>query len=138
MYKVTLHRTPDISWVLDGKNCMKLYAMQDIDIQPHEIKLITFNEMRYELENCIGLPYIKKSDNVLGYTLYHTDKTFKWQKQGVATLPIHNPSNKTIHILQGTYLATVRFMSISFYNLWKKHDRSDDGLASVQLKFVLK
>lgn len=138
MYKVTLHRTPDSSWVLDGKNCMKLYAMQDIDIQPHEIKLITFNEMRYELENCIGLPYIKKSDNVLGYTLYHTDKTFKWEKQGVATLPIHNPSNKTIHISQGSYLATVRFMSISFYNLWKKHDRSDDGLASVQLKFVLK
>lgn len=138
MYKVTLHRTPDSSWVLDGKNCMKLYAMQDIDIQPHEIKLITFNEMRYELENCIGLPYIKKSDNVLGYTLYHTDKTFKWEKQGVATLPIHNSSNKTIHISQGTYLATVRFMSISFYNLWKKHDRSDDGLASVQLKFVLK
>ena len=138
MYKVTLHGTPDISWVLDGKNCMKLYAMQDIDIQPHEIKLITFNEMRYELENCIGLPYIKKCDNVLGYTLYHTDKTFKWEKQGVATLPIHNTSNKTIHILQGSYLANVRFMSISFYNLWKKHDRSDDGLASVQLKFVLK
>ena len=138
MYKVTLHGTPDSSWVLDGKNCMKLYAMQDIEVQPHEIKLITFNGMRYELEKCIGLPYIKKSDNVLGYTLYHTDKTFKWEKQGVATLPIHNSSKSLLIIPKGSYLATVRFMSISFYNLWKKHDRSDDGLASVQLKFVLK
>lgn len=138
MYRVTLHRTPDISWVLDGKNCMKLYAMQDIEIQPHEIVPVTFGDMTYELENCIGLPYIKKCDNVLGYTLYHTDKSFMWKCSGVATLPIYNPSNKKIIIPSGTYLATVRFMSNSFYNLWKKHDRSDDGLASVQLKFVLK
>lgn len=138
MYKVTLHGTPDSSWVLDGKNCMKLYAMQDIEVQPQEIALVTFGDMRYELEKCIGLPYIKKSDNVLGYTLYHTDKTFKWEKQGVATLPIYNSSKSLLIIPKGAYLATVRFMSISFYNLWKKHDRSDDGLASVQLKFVLK
>lgn len=138
MYKVTLHGTPDSSWVLDGKNCMKLYAMQDIEVQPREIALVTFGGMRYELEKCIGLPYIKKSDNVLGYTLYHTDKTFKWEKQGVVTLPIYNSSNSLLIIHKGAYLATVRFMSISFYNLWKKHDRSDDGLASVQLKFVLK
>lgn len=138
MYKVTLHGTPDSSWVLDGKNCMKLYAMQDIEVQPREIALVTFGDMRYELEKCIGLPYIKKSDNVLGYTLYHTDKTFKWEKQSVATLPIYNSSKSLLIIPKGSYLATVRFMSISFYNLWKKHDRSDDGLASVQLKFVLK
>lgn len=138
MYKVTLHGTPDSSWVLDGKNCMKLYAMQDIEIQPHEISIVTFGGMRYELENCIGLPYIKKSDRGLGHTLYHTNKTFKWEKQGVASLPIYNPTKSLLILPEGYYLATVRFMSISFYNLWKKHDRSDEGLASVQLKFVLK
>lgn len=34
MYKITLRGMSDSSQVLDGKNCMKLYAMQDIEVQP--------------------------------------------------------------------------------------------------------
>lgn len=137
MYKVILKRMPDSSWVLEGKNCIKLYAMQDIVIHPTEIKLITFGEMSYQMINSIGLPYIKKSDNMLGITLYHTKGTFRWMNSHQAQLPIINTTINDIFIRKNTYLASVRLMSIPFFNLWKRHNRSDDGLASCPIQVEL-
>lgn len=129
---------PNTSWVLHGKNCIRLYAVQDILINPNQISMIEFNGMSYEFNDCVGIPYIKKSENIHGVILYHTDNSFKWEKQGVAKIPIQNPTSNIIRIKKDEYLASVRLMSIPFYKLWKRHDNSDYGIMSVPISIDIK
>lgn len=136
MYKVILKRMPESSWVLEGKNCIKLYAMQDIVVRPREIVPVTFNGMSYEMINCIGIPYIKKSDG-FKFTLYHTDGSFRWSGSSLAILPLTNEITEDIVVSKNSYLASVRLMSIPFFNLWKRHDRSDEGLSSCPIKIEI-
>lgn len=137
-YTVILDGVPEISWILEGKPCIRLYALQDICILPKEVKIITFGRMSYEMSRCIGIPYIKKQDNIHKYNIYYSEFSFGWKDKDIAKLVLYNPNSEHILISKGEYLGSVRFMSREFFSLWKRHDGSDKGLQSVPIKIITK
>lgn len=130
--------TPDITWVSMEKNCIRLYAVNEYNIQPGELVTIVFNDWSYEMENVVGVPYIPHNENVHNLALYHPKGSFKLDGSGIMKVSVLNNKNHSIHITPGDFIACIKLMSIQFYNLWKKSNNSDLGLRSVPIKIELK
>ena len=60
-YTVILDRVPEISWILEGKPCIRLYALQDICILPKEVKIITFGKTTF-----ISITFITQNLHLAG------------------------------------------------------------------------
>lgn len=134
MYRVKLYNMPETTRVLDGKNCICLYAMGDIVINPQEIRILVFDNFWYEFENVVGVPYIPKKDVKNGLALYYPKGSFKWHNKDVAKLTLLNPTNAPIIINKNDFIASIKLMSIQFYELWRKSNNSDKGLSSIPIK----
>lgn len=137
MYRVKLFNTPETARVLEEKNCIRLYALETITIQPTEMKVVVFGDFRYEFENAVGIPYISKKDVMNGLTLYHSKGSFKWHDSDIAKVALWNPTSSPITLHAGDFIASIKLMSIQFYELWKRSNNSDRGLASVPIKIEL-
>lgn len=106
---------------------IKLIAPDNLTILPNQVKFIIYADAKYELsQDVIGYVYSNY------YTLYAPYK-FIWKNNNFFNITIYNNTKDIISINKNDYLATVKFMTIQFFNLMRKHNNSDKGLASAKI-----
>ena len=110
---------------------IKLIAPEDISIKPKQVKFIIYSESQYDLStDVVGFPYSKS------YKLYAPYK-FIWKGDNNFNIAIHNTQDKQIIIPSNTHIATIRLMSIQYFNLMRRHDNSDKNLASAKINIII-
>ena len=108
-----------------------LIVPEDITIDPNQVKFYTWSNVTYNLsQDVIGFPYSKL------YKLYVPYK-FIWKDSNNFNIAIHNTQSKQITIPSNTYVATIRLMSIQYFNLMRRHDNSDKNLASAHINIII-
>lgn len=108
-----------------------LIVSEDIIIDPNQVKFYIWPNVTYTLsQDTIGFPYSKL------YKLYVPYK-FIWKDSNNFNIAIHNTQNKQITIPSNTYVATIRLMSIQYFNLMRRHDNSDKNLASAKINIII-
>lgn len=137
MFSIKLFNTPDINWVLNDRNCIKLFALKDI-IFTGNVKKVYFDGFRYDFSNdVIGVPF-KDKEVKHSALLYHPESSFRWRGAREASISLINPDTSNhLTIPQGSLLCKINLMSIQFFNLMSRHDNSDKGLRSTQIKIEL-
>lgn len=135
MIRVKFFNMPDNTWVLEDRNCIKLYADCEYSIKPKQVISIYISHLRYLFEGAVGIPFIPKGANKL--TLYHPEGLNRWHNQNNAKVVVTNLSDTNIDIKKGDFICYIKLMSIQYYNLMKKHNNSDRGLASSKVKIEL-
>ena len=106
---------------------INLIAPQDIILEPSRVLFYEFPGVSYTLsQDVIGFPYSKL------YKLYAPYK-FIWKNSNNFSIALHNTSQEQITISSQTYIATIRLMSIQYFNLMRRHDNSDKNLASAPI-----
>lgn len=109
---------------------IKLIATEDISINPKQVKFIIYSESQYDLsKDVIGFAYSNK------FKLYAPYK-FIWKNKNNFKLVIYNNTDNILEIKKGDYLATIKLMSIQYFNLMKKHNNSDKNLASAKINII--
>ena len=113
--------------VNEDRMTIDLIVPEDITINPNQVKFYTWPNVTYTLsQDVIGFPYSKS------YKLYAPYK-FIWKGDNNFNIAIHNTQDKQIIIPSNTYIATIRLMSIQYFNLMRRHDNSDKNLASAPI-----
>lgn len=108
-----------------------LIVPEDITIDPNQVKFYTWSNVTYNLsQDVIGFPYSKL------YKLYVPYK-FIWKDSNNFSIALHNNTDKQITIPSQTYIATIRLMSIQYFNLMRRHDNSDKNLASAPIQITI-
>lgn len=109
---------------------INLIAPADIILEPSRVLFYEFPGVTYTLsQDVIGFPYSKL------YKLYAPYK-FIWKDSNNFSIALHNTSDKQITIPSQTYIATIRLMSIQYFNLMRRHDNSDKNLASAPIQII--
>lgn len=109
---------------------INLIAPADIILEPSRVLFYEFPGVTYTLsQDVIGFPYSKS------YKLYAPYK-FIWKGDNNFNIAIHNTQDKQIIISSNTYIATIRLMSIQYFNLMRRHDNSDKNLASAPIQII--
>lgn len=110
---------------------INLIAPQDLTIEPTRVLFYEFLGVTYEFSSdVIGFPYSKS------YKLYAPYK-FIWKDSNNFSIALHNNTDKQITIPSQTYIATIRLMSIQYFNLMRRHDNSDKNLASAPIQITI-
>ena len=138
MIRVRIFDMPDNTWVSESTSRIKLYAQEFYAILPGQMRKIYFGKMKYEFnEQVVGVPYFDTRIN-RNLKLYYPEGSFKWRGNKVATVALENTSKtSTITIGLGQYICSIYLMTTQFFNLMSRHDNSDKGLRSAQIKIEL-
>lgn len=117
--------------VNEDRMTIDLIVPEDITIDPNQVKFYTWPNVTYTLsQDVIGFPYSKL------YKLYVPYK-FIWKDSNNFNIAIHNTQSKQITIPSNTYIATIRLMSIQYFNLMRRHDNSDKNLVSAKINITI-
>lgn len=117
--------------VNEDRMTIDLIVPEDITIDPNQVKFYTWPNVTYILsQDVIGFPYSKL------YKLYVSYK-FIWKGNNNFNIAIHNKQDKQIIITSNTHIATIRLMSIQYFNLMRRHDNSDKNLASAKINITI-
>ena len=133
MFKVIFSNMPDAGIILSD-NGLDCYFSENVYLKPNEIKIMTFDNMSYNFINSVGIPFHKHR---LSFSLYYPEGSFKWIDKKKASIAIINRTSQSISIEKGSYMASVKFMSLKYFEYWKKHNNSDRGLMSVPIKIEI-
>jgi hypothetical protein len=129
MSNIKLFNTPDITWVLKDKNCIRLFAVYDLMIEPSQVITITFNDFNYICDkDVVGVPYLTKKSRE--YELYYPEGTNRWHGSDTAKVVIHNKSFNEVKFTKGDHICNINLMTVQYFDLMRKHNNSDKGLAS--------
>ena len=110
---------------------INLIAPENLTLDPNQVKFYTWSNVTYNLsQDVIGFPYSKL------YKLYAPYK-FIWKDSNNFSIALHNTEDTLITIPSQTYIATIRLMSIQYFNLMRRHDNSDKNLASAKINIII-
>ena len=110
---------------------INLIAPENLTLDPNQVKFYTWSNVTYTLsQDVIGFPYSKL------YKLYAPYK-FIWKDSNNFSIALHNTEDTLITIPSQTYIATIRLMSIQYFNLMRRHDNSDKNLASAKINIII-
>lgn len=110
---------------------INLIAPENLTLDPNQVKFYTWSNVTYNLsQDVIGFPYSKL------YKLYAPYK-FIWKDSNNFSIALHNTEDTLITIPSQTYIATIRLMSIQYFNLMRRHDNSDKNLASAPIQIII-
>ena len=136
MLKIKLYNTPDINWVLEDRDRIKLYAVEDITVQG--IYQYHYPNWKFQMDkDVVGVPFLS-NEITHNCKLYHPESSFAWRGiRDIKHVYITLLSKDTTIIPSGSLIACINLMSIQFYKLMIRHDGSDRGLRSRQIKIEL-
>lgn len=110
---------------------INLIAPENLTLDPNQVKFYTWSNVTYTLsQDVIGFPYSKL------YKLYAPYK-FIWKDSNNFSIALHNTEDTLITIPSQTYIATIKLMSIQYFNLMRRHDNSDKNLASAKINIII-
>lgn len=134
-FEVILSDTPDTLRVLEGKNRVNLFAAEDIDIYPEQVKFYIYPCGISLSEDVVGVCFFDRRLKTHSLDLYYPESFILDKDSKRLSVPLKNNTDATVHICSREYICSVNFMSVQFFNLTRRHDGSDRGLQSKKIIF---
>lgn len=133
MKRVKISDSHDILWSQNGENCIDLMLKNSIKLNQKQFKIIHTGLYINLDEEVLGIPFLNRNKLCNSYyDLYYPESSFKIGKSSEISIAVKNIVNH--ETILDKYLCSIKFITVQFYELMRRHNGSDKGLRSSYIK----